>query len=121
MPTNFWAKWGSGKPYIVIETEVDPARGSQRPTVHAQAARRWCSRHMEGHNTHSGVSTAAAFAVKQTLENTICRARSRYTSVREESLGSRPFVVRAGISKTSTPSSTWHIGDNFTTGAGLQD
>ncbi len=36
MPTNFWAKWGSGHPYIVIETEVDALPGgSQTPDVFA--------------------------------------------------------------------------------------
>jgi aminobenzoyl-glutamate utilization protein B len=32
MPTNVWAKWGSGKPVIAIVTEVDALQeGSQTP------------------------------------------------------------------------------------------
>src|SRR5580704_12899999 len=32
MPTNLWAKWGSGHPYIVIETKIDALPGgSQTP------------------------------------------------------------------------------------------
>jgi aminobenzoyl-glutamate utilization protein B len=34
MPTNVWAKWGSGKPVIAIVTEVDALQeGSQTPNV----------------------------------------------------------------------------------------
>ena len=32
MPTNLWAKWGSGKPVIAISTEIDALpEGSQTP------------------------------------------------------------------------------------------
>jgi aminobenzoyl-glutamate utilization protein B len=124
MPTNFWAKWGSGKPYIVIETEVDALPGgSQTPDVFSHKPLvDGAPGHMEGHNTHSGVSTAAAFAVKQTLEKYhLPGTIAVHFGPAEESLGSRPFVVRAGYFKDVDAVIYLHIGDNFTTGAGLQD
>ncbi|HEY5349270.1 MAG TPA: amidohydrolase [Candidatus Lustribacter sp.] len=124
MPTNFWAKWGSGKPYIVIETEVDALPGgSQTPDVFTHKPLvDGAPGHMEGHNTHSGVSTAAAFAVKQTLEKYhLPGTIAVHFGPAEEELGSRPFVVRAGYFKDVDAVIYLHIGDNFTTGAGLQD
>src|SRR5579862_514100 len=52
MPTNLWAKWGSGKPYIMIETEIDALPGgsqtpnefTHKPLVDGAPG------HMEGHN-----------------------------------------------------------------------
>ncbi len=124
MPTNFWAKWGSGKPYIVIETEVDALPGgSQTPDVFTHKPLvDGAPGHMEGHNTHSAVSTAAAFAVKQTLEKYhLPGTIAVHFGPAEEELGSRPFVVRAGYFKDVDAVIYLHIGDNFTTGAGLQD
>ena len=124
MPTNFWAKWGSGKPYIVIETEVDALPGgSQTPDVFTHKPLvDGAPGHMEGHNTHSGVSTAAAFAVKQTLEKYhLPGTIAVHFGPAEEALGSRPFVVRAGYFKDVDAVIYLHIGDNFTTGAGLQN
>jgi aminobenzoyl-glutamate utilization protein B len=124
MPTNFWAKWGSGKPYIVIETEVDALPGgSQTPDVFTHKPLvDGAPGHMEGHNTHSGVATAAAFAVKQTLEKYhLPGTIAVHFGPAEEELGSRPFVVRAGYFKDVDAVIYLHIGDNFTTGAGLQD
>ncbi len=124
MPTNFWAKWGSGKPYIVIETEVDALPGgSQTPDVFThKPIIDGAPGHMEGHNTHSGVSTAAAFAVKETLEKYhLPGTVAVHFGPAEEELGSRPFVVRAGYFKDVDAVIYLHIGDNFTTGYGLQD
>src|SRR6478672_9782229 len=70
MPTNLWAEAGSGRPKIVIVTEVDalpggsqtPGEFSRKPLVPGAPG------HMEGHNTHGGVASMAAYAVKRVLE-----------------------------------------------------
>jgi aminobenzoyl-glutamate utilization protein B len=124
MPTNFWAKWGSGKPYIVIESEVDALpEGSQTPDVFTHKPLvDGAPGHMEGHNAHSGVATAAAFAVQQTLEKYhLPGTIAVHFGPAEEELGSRPFVVRAGYFKDVDAVINLHIGDNFTTGYGLQN
>jgi aminobenzoyl-glutamate utilization protein B len=124
MPTNLWAKWGSGKPYIVIESEIDALPGgSQTPDAFTHKPLvDGAPGHMEGHNTHAGVSTAAAFAVKQTLEKYhLPGTIAVHLGPAEEALGSRPFVVRAGYFKDVDAVFNLHIGENFTTGAGLQN
>src|SRR6266566_8408657 len=70
MPTNIWAEYGSGRPKIAIVTEIDALPGgSQTP---GEFARKplvpGAPGHMEGHNTHGGVATMAAYAVKRVLE-----------------------------------------------------
>jgi aminobenzoyl-glutamate utilization protein B len=124
MPTNFWAKWGSGKPYIVIESEIDALPGgSQTPDVFTHKPLvDGAPGHMEGHNTHAGVASAAAFAVKETLEKYhLPGTIAVHLGPAEEELGSRPFVVRAGYFKDVDAVFNLHIGDNFSTGAGLQN
>ena len=65
MPTNVWAQWGSGRPKIVIVTEIDalpegsqdPASFPRKPLVAGAPG------HMEGHNVHGAVAVAAAHAL----------------------------------------------------------
>ena len=66
MPTNLWAEWGSGRPKIAIVTEVNALPGGSQTA--GEIARKPLIKdapgHMEGHNTHGGVASVAAFAVK---------------------------------------------------------
>ena len=124
MPTNFWASWGSGKPYIVIESEIDALPGgSQTPDVFThQPLVAGAPGHMEGHNTHGAVASAAAFAVKEALEHYHLPGTVAVNfGPAEEALGSRPFIVRSGAFKDVDAAIYLHIGDNFTTGSGLQN
>lgn len=124
MPTNLWAKWGSGKPVIAISTEIDALpEGSQKPGSIARSPLvTGAPGHMEGHNTHGGVATGAAFAVKAIME----RDKLPGTIIvsfgpAEEQLISRPFLVRAGYFKDVDAALIIHIGDNLDTGYGLQN
>ncbi len=124
MPTNVWAKWGSGKPVIAIVTEVDALQeGSQTPNVFDHKPLiDGAPGHMEGHNTHGGVATTAAFAVKEAMQ----RFNIPGTVVvsfgpAEEQVLSRPFLVRAGYFKDVDAAIILHIGDNSSTGYGLQN
>jgi len=124
MPTNLWAKWGSGKPYIVIETEIDALPGgSQTPgTYERKPLVTGAPGHMEGHNTHGAVSTAAAFAVKKVMERDhLPGTIAIHFGPAEEEIASRPFVVRAGYFKDVDAAIYIHIGDTFATGWGLQN
>ncbi len=124
MPTNVWAKWGSGKPVIAIVTEIDALQeGSQTPNVFDHKPLiDGAPGHMEGHNTHGGVATTAAFAVKEAMQ----RFNIPGTVVvsfgpAEEQVLSRPFLVRAGYFKDVDAAIILHIGDNSSTGYGLQN
>ena len=124
MPTNFWASYGSGHPYIVIESEIDalpggnqtPLEFEHKPMVPGAPG------HMEGHNTHGGVATAAAFAVKQVMDKYHLPGTVAVNfGPAEEEIASRPFIVRAGYFKDVDATIYLHIGDNFSTGWGLQN
>ena len=70
MPTNVWAKWGSGKPVILIATEMDSLpEGSQTPgSIPRKPLVQGAPGHMEGHNTHPAIAMGAMFALKKVME-----------------------------------------------------
>ncbi len=70
MPTNLWAEYGEGRPKIAVVTELDalpggsqtPGAFDRKPLVEGGPG------HMEGHNTHGGVASAAAVAGRRALQ-----------------------------------------------------
>jgi len=70
LPTNVWAKWGSGKPVIAIATEMDSLpEGSQTPgSIPRKPLVEGAPGHMEGHNVNAAVAVGAAHAVKKAME-----------------------------------------------------
>jgi aminobenzoyl-glutamate utilization protein B len=122
MPTNVWAEWGSGRPKIAIVTEIDalpggsqtPGEFDRKPMVKDGPG------HMEGHNTHGGVASMAAFAVKQVMErNNIPGTIAISFGPAEEQLASRPFIVRAGYFKDVDAVIYLHIRDTLNTTFGI--
>jgi aminobenzoyl-glutamate utilization protein B len=124
MPTNFWAEWGSGHPKIAIVTEIDSLpSGSQKPLefTHSPLVP-GAPGHMEGHNTHGGVASMAAFAVKQTMQRfNIPGTVAISFGPAEEQIASRPFIVRAGYFKDVDAIIYLHIGPILATGYGVQN
>ena len=123
-PTNVWAEWGSGKPKIVIVTEVDALpEGSQTPgSIERKPLIPGAPGHMEGHNTHAGVAVGAAVALKQTMERyKIPGTVAVSFGPAEEQLVSRPFLVRAGLFRDADAAILVHIGSNLGTGYGLMN
>jgi aminobenzoyl-glutamate utilization protein B len=122
MPTNIWAHWGTGKPEIVIVSEIDALPGgSQTPgSIERKPLVQGAPGHMEGHNTHAGVAIGAAYAVKQAMQRyNIPGTVAISLGPAEEQLISRPYLVRAGLFKDADIAVLLHIGDNFATGYGL--
>jgi aminobenzoyl-glutamate utilization protein B len=77
---------------------------------------------MEGHSTHGGVASMAAFAVKQVMDrHNIPGTVAISFGPAEEQIASRPFLVRAGYFKDVDAVIYLHIGDTLTTGYGLQN
>src|SRR3954469_24161903 len=123
-PTNVWAQYGSGKPHIVIVTEIDALpEGSQTPgSIERKPLVKGAPGHMEGHNTHGAVAVGAAYAVKRVMERyKLPGTISISFGPAEEQLVSRPFLVRAGLFKDADAAILIHIGENFSTGYGLQN
>ena len=124
MPTNVWAQWGSGKPKIVIVTEIDALpEGSQDPrSFPRKPLVAGAPGHMEGHNTHGAVAIAAAHALKQTMERyNLPGTVALSFGPAEEQLISRPFLVRAGYFKDADAAILVHIGDNMRTTYGYRN
>jgi aminobenzoyl-glutamate utilization protein B len=122
MPTNLWAKWGSGHPYIAIVSEIDALPGgSQKPMeLKRDPLVPGAPGHMEGHNTHGGLTAGAAFAVKEAMQRyNIPGTVAISLGPAEEELISRPYIVRAGYFKDVDAIIYVHIGDGFATGYGL--
>src|SRR3954453_13307540 len=124
MPTNLWAEYGSGRPKIAIVTEVDALPGGSQTagTYERTPLVKDGPGHMEGHNTHGGVASAAAFAVKQAMQRyNIPGTVAISFGPAEEQLVSRPYLVRAGYFKDVDAILYLHIGESLTTGYGLQN
>jgi len=122
LPTNVWAEWGSGKPKIVIVTEIDALpEGSQTPmSIERKPLVKGAPGHMEGHNTHAAVAIGAAHALKKVMERYKLPGTVAISfGPAEEQLVSRPYLVRAGLFKDADAAILIHIGDNFATGYGL--
>jgi aminobenzoyl-glutamate utilization protein B len=124
MPTNFWAEWGSGHPKIAIVTEIDALpSGSQKPLAfdHTPLVP-GAPGHMEGHSTHGGVASVAAYAVKQAMQRyNIPGTVAISFGPAEEQIASRPFIVRAGYFKDVDAVIYLHIRDSLATGYGVQN
>src|SRR5499427_7179864 len=124
MPTNVWAEFGSGRPKIAIVTEIDALPGgSQTPGEFAHKPLVTdAPGHMEGHNTHGGVASMAAFAVKEVMQrHNIPGTVAISFGPAEEQLISRPYLVRAGYFKDVDAIIYLHIRDSLATGYGLQN
>lgn len=100
MPTCFVASWGSGKPVIGILGEFDalPMISQkalsfvQKPVVDGAPG------HGCGHNMMGTAGVAAAIAVKKSLEeNHISGTIKFFGSPAEETVISRPYMVKAGL------------------------
>jgi aminobenzoyl-glutamate utilization protein B len=77
---------------------------------------------MEGHNTHGGVASMAAFAVKRVMERYNLPGTVAISfGPAEEQIASRPFIVRAGYFKDVDAVIYLHIRDALGTGYGVQN
>jgi len=124
MPTDVYAHWGTGRPRVVIVTEMDALPGgSQTPgSIEHKPLVEGAPGHMEGHNTHPGVSIGAANAVKQAMQRYgIPGSVAISIGPAEEQLISRPYLVRAGLFKDADIAILLHLGDRFAAGDGLMN
>jgi aminobenzoyl-glutamate utilization protein B len=118
MPTNFVAEWGSGKPVIGFMADIDGLpETSQKPGVswHDPLIPNGPG-HGEGHNAGQAVNVTAAIAVKQLMQKHGLKGTIRvYPGIAEELLGSRTYMVNAGMFKDLDVMLSTHIGSEFGT------
>ena len=123
MPTGFMASYGSGKPVIAFHTEFDatpassqaPGIAEPRPIVEGAPG------HSEGHNVNAAVLIAAAFAVKNAMDQFGLPGTLKiFGAPAEEQLVSRPYFVRDGYFADVDVALHDHIGKEFGTVYGLR-
>ncbi len=118
MPTAFVAEWGSGKPVIGFMADIDGLpETSQKPGV------AWHDPlipggpgHGEGHNAGQAVNVTAAIVVKNLMQKHKIPGTLRvYPGVAEELLGSRTYMVNAGLFRDLDAMLSTHISNDFGT------
>jgi aminobenzoyl-glutamate utilization protein B len=118
MPTAFVASWGSGKPVIGFMADIDGLpETSQKPGVayYAPLIPNGPG-HGEGHNAGQAVNITAALVVKQLMERYKIPGTLRiYPGVAEELLGSRTYMVLAGLFRDVDVMLSSHISSDFGT------
>jgi aminobenzoyl-glutamate utilization protein B len=121
MPTCFVASYGSGKPVIGILGEFDAlpmisqqGRDPQQNPVVEGAPGHGC-----GHNTMCTAAAAAAIAVKQAMDKFGFPGTIKvFGSPAEETLISRPYMIRAGLFEGVDAVIDNHSGSGFSTSYG---
>jgi aminobenzoyl-glutamate utilization protein B len=122
MPTCFVATWGSGKPVIGILGEFDALPMlSQKPGVPRQdpiidgAPGHGC-----GHNMMGTAGIAAAIAVKRSMqESRLSGTIKFFGSPAEETIISRPYMVREGLFNDVDAVIDNHSSSGFATSYGV--
>lgn len=122
MPTCFVASYGSGKPVIGILAEFDalPMLSQKAGVAGADPVVPGAPGHGCGHNLMGAAATAAAIAVRQTMEQFQLRGTIKlFGSPAEELAISRPYMVRAGLFKDVDAVINNHTSSSFATGYGV--
>lgn len=124
IPTCFVATWGKGKPVIGVLGEFDalpmlsqkPLRAVQDP-VFPGAPGHGC-----GHNLMGTAGIAAVIAVKKSMEmNKIQGTIKFFGSPAEETIISRPYMVREGVFNDVDAVIDNHASSNFATRYGIHE
>ena len=116
IPTAWVAKWGSGSPVIALGSDIDGIpQSSQKP---ATAQRDWivtgAPGHGEGHNSGVPLNILAALAVKDIMtREKMPGTIMLWPGVAEEQLGSKAFLVRAGVFDGVDANLFAHVSDEF--------
>ncbi len=121
MPTAFVASWGSGHPIIGFMADIDGLpETSQKPGVayHDPLIANGPG-HGEGHNAGQALNVTAAIVVKRLMEKYGMQGTIQlYPGIAEELLGSRTYMVNAGLFRDLDVMLSSHISSDFTTAWG---
>ena len=116
MPTAWVAKWGTGAPVISLGSDIDGIpQANQKPGTSTRGAIvSGAPGHGEGHNSGVPLNILAALAVKdimtrEKLPGTIML----WPGVAEEQLGSKAYLVRAGVFAGVDANLFAHVSDEF--------
>src|SRR5690349_4904918 len=116
IPTAWVAKWGSGWPVIALGSDIDGIpQASQKPGVAGRSRMiTGAPAHGEGHNSGVPLNIIAALAVKDIMtREKIPGTIMLWPGVAEEQLGSKAFLVRAGVFNGVDANLFAHVSSEF--------
>ncbi len=116
VPTAWVATWGEGKPVISLGSDIDCIpQASQKPGVaYHDPLLTGAPGHGEGHNSGVPLNIAAALAVKKVMEREHLKGTIKlWPGVAEEELGSKAYLVQAGLFKGTDVVLFTHVGNNL--------
>jgi aminobenzoyl-glutamate utilization protein B len=122
MPTGYVASWGSGEPVVGFMGDIDGLpETSQRPGVaYHDPLIPAGPGHGEGHNSTPAVDVVAAIATKRVMERHGLQGTLKVIpGVAEELLGSRTYMVNAGLFEGMDVMLSTHVGRNLSTSYGV--
>ncbi len=122
MPTCFVATWGRGKPVIGILGEYDalPGLSQKAESPHQDPLVEGAPGHGCGHNMMGTAGVAAAVAVKKSMEQNKLQGTIKFFgSPAEETLISRPYMVRDGVFSDVDAVIDNHASSGLSTGYGV--
>ncbi|MBM4025856.1 MAG: amidohydrolase, partial [Planctomycetes bacterium] len=123
MPTCFVASYGSGKPVIGILAEFDalPMLSQKGGVPHREPLVEGAPGHGCGHNLMGSAATAAAIAVQRCMEkHNLPGTIKLFGSPAEETLISRPYMIRAGLFEGVDAVINNHASSEFSTDYGVK-
>ena len=121
IPTAWTATWGSGKPVIALGSDLDCIpQASQKPGVaYHDPIIAGAPGHGEGHNSGQALNITAALAVKKVMEREhMPGTLMLWPGVAEEDLGTKAYLVRAGIFKDVDVVLFTHVGTDLGVSSG---
>ena len=121
IPTAWTAKWGSGNPVIALGSDIDCIpQASQKPGVaYHEPLIPGAPGHGEGHNSGQALNITAALAVKDLMQREhMSGTLLLWPGVAEEDLGSKAFLVRAGLFKDVDAVIFAHVGAALSVSSG---
>lgn len=121
MPTCFVASYGSGKPVIGLLGEFDalPMLSQKGRVPKQDPLIEGAPGHGCGHNTMCTATAAAAIAIKQAMDAYNIKGTLKvFGSPAEETLISRPYMIRAGLFKNVEAVIDNHSSSRFGTSYG---
>jgi len=122
MPTCFTATWGEGKPVIGVLGEFDalPMISQKGLVPQKDPLVTGAPGHGCGHNMMGTAGVASVIAVKRSMEKHNIKGTIRfYGSPAEETVISRPYMVKAGVFDDVDAVIDNHAGSGFGTGYGV--
>ena len=121
IPTAWTAKWGSGKPFIAVGSDIDCIpKASQKPGVaYHDPIVEGAPGHGEGHNSGEPLNITAVLALKKIMEREkLPGTIMLWPGVAEEQLATKAFFIRDGYFKDVDACIFTHVGSGLGTGYG---